>query len=200
MTGQAPLSAPGEAVLDPEEDAVLDQRALALAAPLQAAEEQVTPILTFALAGSRFAVELGSVQEVVRNPALAVIPGGPDAFVGLLGLRGQPVAVADLRRLLGLPAKRAAPAAVVVIDGPPAPLGLACDALPRLESLPAGVILAPPPELPDAGGIVAGLAGEATLLAAPALLADARLVATSGRGPTGAPPPQPEPPTSGEPG
>ena len=134
------------------------------------------PILTFPLEGSRFAVELANVREVVLRPPLAIIPGAPDTLVGLLSLRGQPVVVADLRPLIGLAGRSTAPPAVVVIDGAPAPLGLAVDGMPRVESMPAGTLLPPAPELSGHGAIVVGSSEGRTLLASDVVAADSRLM------------------------
>jgi chemotaxis signal transduction protein len=144
---------------------------------MTAVEPEATPILTFALEGARFAVALANVSQVVLRPALAAIPGAPDTLVGLLALRGQPVVVADLRPLIGLAGRSTSPPAVVVIDGTPAPLGLAVDALPRVESLPAGNLLPAPPELAGHDTIVLGRSESTTLLAADAIAADPRMLA-----------------------
>jgi len=168
-----------EPPLDADEEALLDRRAASLAVPPVSDAEPETFVLTFPVGDSRFGVDVTAVREVVHQPPLAVIPGGREPFVGLLAVRGQPVAVADLRPLLGLPPRPSEwPLAVVVIDGPPAPLGLAVDALPRIETIRAADLLPTPPELATVGTIVSAVTRGCTLLAAGALLADPRMAAS----------------------
>lgn len=160
------------AVPSAEENALLDRRAaeLAAVAPVRGPE---LAVLTFAVAGRRVGVELDRILRVVLRPRLAAIPAGPPALAGLLGVRGRPVAVVDLRRLLVLPGE-AAVAAVVVLDGPPAPLGVTSEDIPRVENLSVAAFLGAPAEADGASGILAGSAGDVTLLAVAALLADPR--------------------------
>lgn len=180
MMGQTPRQPDGNPPLERDEDVVLAERAAALADLEPTSVEPETDVLSFLLDNRRFAVELLRVREVVRQPVLAVIPGAPDMFVGLLVLRGQPVVVADLRPLLGLVGRPMTPPAVVVIDGPPAPLGLAVDDMPRVEAIRARDMLPPPPDLAAPGSIVVALARGCTLLAADMLLAHPRLLFSSG--------------------
>jgi chemotaxis signal transduction protein len=58
------------------------------------------------LGAGRFAVDLGSVAEVGRVPALTRIPGAPDWLAGVANWRGRLLPVLDLRPMLG--AERAA--------------------------------------------------------------------------------------------
>lgn len=193
MMGQTPRQPDADPLPERDEDVVLAERAAALADLEPTRVEPETDVLSFLLDNRRFAVELLRVREVVRQPVLAVIPGVPDMFVGLLVLRGQPVVVADLRPLLGLAGRpMTPPAAVVVIDGPPAPLGLAVDDMPRVEAIRARDMLPPPPDLAAPGSIVVALARGCTLLAADMVLAHPRLLFSSGHARsngTAAPPP-----------
>lgn len=56
----------------------------------------------FDLAGSRFAVPIGQVREVIRPPAVTPVPGTPDWLVGLTNVRGDVVSVVDLSSFLQL--------------------------------------------------------------------------------------------------
>jgi chemotaxis signal transduction protein len=55
------------------------------------------PLLALRWAGTECATPLAGVLEVVRRRALASVPGAVAPLVGLLDLRGQAVAVLDLR-------------------------------------------------------------------------------------------------------
>ncbi len=56
----------------------------------------------FDLAGTRFAVPISQVREVIRPPAVTPLPGTPDWLVGLANVRGDVVSVVDLPKFLGL--------------------------------------------------------------------------------------------------
>ena len=50
-----------------------------------------------------FAIDVQTVQEVIRYQQMTDIPLAPDAVCGLINLRGQIVTAIDLRKRLGLP-------------------------------------------------------------------------------------------------
>lgn len=59
-------------------------------------------VLTLCLDGEAFAIETNRVHEVLDVPAITAVPGGGDAVLGLINVRGRVVPVIDLRqRLLG---------------------------------------------------------------------------------------------------
>ena len=58
-------------------------------------------VVTFAVAGSLFAVEVGIVQEILSAQAPTRLPNAPAHLVGLIDVRGASVPLVDLRRLLG---------------------------------------------------------------------------------------------------
>jgi purine-binding chemotaxis protein CheW len=72
-------------------------------------------ILTFELSGHRFGVPLRSVREVVRVVAITPVPGAPDAVEGIIDVRGEIVAVFDLRARFGLEARPIWPTQHLVI-------------------------------------------------------------------------------------
>lgn len=67
------------------------------------------------LAGQSFGVEVRCVRELAttQDKHIAPLPRLPDGMVGVLKLRDEVLPVADLRRLLGLPALAAETAALV---------------------------------------------------------------------------------------
>lgn len=66
-------------------------------------------ILTFEVAGRRFALEISDVREILRAVAVTPLPGAPVVVEGVIDLRGVLVPVLDLRRRLGLPRKPVVP-------------------------------------------------------------------------------------------
>lgn len=59
--------------------------------------------VSFELAGEKFAVPMGPVQEIIRLPEVARLPLAPPALLGLSNLRGRVLPLLSLRRLVGLP-------------------------------------------------------------------------------------------------
>jgi len=89
---------------------------------------------TFEVSGRDYAVDVASVQEVLRAQPLTRVPGAPPAWTGLLNLRGRIVPAVDLRVLFGRAPVRGAAAAgpggaLVVVRTPEGPLALGVDAI-----------------------------------------------------------------------
>ena len=61
------------------------------------------PALVFRLGAERYGIELSHLVEILPYRHCTDIPGGPGALLGVINLRGDIRAVADSRRLLGLP-------------------------------------------------------------------------------------------------
>ena len=71
---------------------------------------------TFRLGGHLFGVPVETVQEVLRQQDVTVVPLAPPAVSGLINLRGQIVTTVELRAQMGLPARDGSlPATNVVI-------------------------------------------------------------------------------------
>jgi purine-binding chemotaxis protein CheW len=84
-----------------------------------------TRLVTFALAGRRYGIDVSVVQEVLRGLPLTRIPLAPRALAGLVNLRGQVLTAVDLREQLGLPVREDGiePMLVVThVDGEPVAL------------------------------------------------------------------------------
>ena len=84
---------------------ILEERARAVARVPAAAPAvgALVEIIRFALGEERYAVETNCVREILRFKAATPLPGTPDFLVGVTNLRGQILAVFDLRRFLGIP-------------------------------------------------------------------------------------------------
>lgn len=74
-----------------------------------------TALCVFELDGTRYSVPLAAVQEFVRMPALTVLPDAPVVIAGVINLRGQAIAVVDLRRRFNMPVRQAALSDYLVI-------------------------------------------------------------------------------------
>lgn len=150
-------------------------------APLAAGEGE--RVLLLRLGERDFALPLAAVEEVRRaTAALARLPQAPgetpEGLAGLMTLRGEPLPVMDLRRLLGLPPAAWGGRVVVArLDG--LRVALAVDAVPGLRSLPRAALAASPraaggaAPLVEAGASLPDDAGVVLLLSPAVLLGEA---------------------------
>jgi purine-binding chemotaxis protein CheW len=103
-----------------------------------------------------YAVEVGSVREVVVQPPLTAVPTAPEALLGVFNLRGEIVPLFDTGALLGLGPMPAGPFAAIV----------------RTSIGPAGLAVTGAPESVDLGEPVTAevVAGVATYALGPRLV------------------------------
>lgn len=107
-------------------------------------------VVVFRLADELYAIDILSVQEIVRMQAITLVPGVDAWLEGITNLRGRVVPVVDLRKRCGITA--AAPdgnARIVVVNAEQGTLGLIVDAVLEVLRIPAVQI-----DLP--GAIVSG--------------------------------------------
>lgn len=170
-------AAESAAALSPErEQAVLSARAEELArvpaAPESAAER--LEVVTFNLAGERYALETRFIREIVQPREITPVPGAADVLVGIMNLRGSVLAVMDLARLLAIahPAERPW---VIVLGLERAEFGLAAERIDEVTAWRADAVL--PAGLGEAAtGLVRGVTREAVIVFdGAALLEDPRL-------------------------
>ncbi|HEX5460202.1 MAG TPA: chemotaxis protein CheW [Steroidobacteraceae bacterium] len=104
--------------------------------------------LTFRVAGQLYALRSEDVLEVIRVPALARVPQGPPALLGIANLRGAVLPITGLRQLLGKPsaASDIASARAIVLDIG-APIAVAVDSVATLEYASAEQIDTRPKEV-----------------------------------------------------
>jgi chemotaxis signal transduction protein len=97
-------------------DEVYRRRALRLAARRPAETVSATlPVLIVGVGPERYAIELSALAEVFPYRSCTTVPGAPPALLGVINVRGDIRAVADLRRLLGLTPGEDTPAGYVVM-------------------------------------------------------------------------------------
>ena len=161
------------------EAALLDERARALARPLER-HTQAGPLLElvhFRSGEQDYALETRFVLEVLRAPEqLVPLPGAPQVLRGLTLLHGEVLAVVELAPLFG----RAAPAAhgpVLVVGAGRPELGLRADVVEEVRLLARDTLLAPPPALgAQERTLLAGISRDGIIvLEGEALLGDGRL-------------------------
>jgi len=118
--------------------AMMDERARRLAQPPahDRPRGEALELVAFGLANERYAVESRYVREVVRLTDLAPVPGAPEFLAGVANLRGEILAVVDLRRFFGVPARGITDMSrLVVLGGEEAEFGVLADAVSEVVSL-----------------------------------------------------------------
>ncbi len=131
-------------------------------AAVEAGTRDIVELLSFRLAGEEYAVEIGSVREIVKPPPITEVPRAPEAVLGVIGLRGEALPVFDPLLLLGLARHEEASSVsrrVIVIDTEQGLAGLSVDAVEHVVRMPRQAIEPPPAGLagPMAGGAIKGI-------------------------------------------
>jgi purine-binding chemotaxis protein CheW len=102
-----------------EKNAILKQRAEALAVPREKAqtESQSIQVLVFTLGPERFGVRSETVREVCPMRQVTRVPCVPSFVIGIINIRGKIFSILDIRRLLNLPEARSQNQEKVIIIG-----------------------------------------------------------------------------------
>ena len=168
------------ATADPaREAALLDERARALARPLER-HTQAGPLLElvhFRSGEQDYALETRFVLEVLRSPEqLVPLPGALEVLRGLTLLHGEVLAVVELAPLFGRTAPATHGPVLVVGQGRPE-LGLHADGVEEVRLLARDTLLPPPPALgAQERTLMAGISRDGIIvLEGEALLGDGRL-------------------------
>ena len=98
------------------------------------AQTSSTRFLTFRIEEQLYALRAADVSEVIRVPAMARVPQGPPALLGIANLRGSVLPVAGLRELLGRTSAPGLSSARAIVLDIGAPVALVVDAVAALES------------------------------------------------------------------
>jgi purine-binding chemotaxis protein CheW len=111
-----------------------------------AANEQ---LLTFIVDGEEYGVDILRVQEIRSWSTPMPIPNTPKYIKGVINIRGDVVAIADLRERLGLPRLEYGATTVVVVlrvdvNGQERVMGVIVDAMSDVTTVPLAAIKAPP--------------------------------------------------------
>jgi len=176
----------GAQVLTPEQArTVLDERArlLARVPPQEVDAAAVWDIVTFALANERYALEAKHVREVVRIHDYTPVPGAPDFLVGLFNLRGEILAVIDLRKFLGVADGGVTDLSrILVMGGERAEFGVLADAVHEVATVRTAEVLEAPNTVVGIGrDYLRGVTADALIvLDGAVLLRDSRLFIDEG--------------------
>lgn len=127
---------------------------------------EILELLTFQLGHDAFAIETRYVQEVQRPREITLVPGVPPFLVGVTNLRGEVLAVMDIRLFWGSRAQPdQAPANVIVLGLERPEFGIVADAVDEVATWRMENILAAPPSVSAEGRrYLKGVTAEAMLV------------------------------------
>jgi purine-binding chemotaxis protein CheW len=103
-------------------------------------------LVTCRAAGERFALDVGSVERVLRYSPPRALPNSAAWLRGVLSVGERLVPVLDLRERLGLPATTPVDASrIVVLALPAGRIGFVVDAVDDVVGIDAAAVAPPPP-------------------------------------------------------
>lgn len=98
--------------------------------------EKVDQWVTFRLGDETYGIIVMQVQEVLRIPDVAPVPGSSDFVIGIINLRGNVVTVIDTRHRFGLPPRELDEASrIVVIETGNQIIGILVDSVAEVVEL-----------------------------------------------------------------
>jgi purine-binding chemotaxis protein CheW len=153
-------------------------RTLARVPVLKAQTGDVLQLVSFALADERYGIETRYVREVLRFTDFTPVPGVPDFLVGVTKVRGEILAVIDLRKFLNVGERGLTDLSrVIVLGDERAEFGILADAVDEVIALRADEILEAPASVSGIGReYLRGVTPDALIvLDGVVLLQDARL-------------------------
>ncbi|MEW6368588.1 MAG: chemotaxis protein CheW [Acidobacteriota bacterium] len=166
---------------------VMDERARLLAGipePARPAEE-VMELVTMALGAESYAIETRYVREIARLVDFTPVPGTPAFVIGIMNLRGEIVAIMDLRRFFGVAVRGLTDLSrVVVLGSTRAEFGVLVDEALSVATLRVTDVLEPPDSVAGIGrDYVRGVTANALIILDGAvLLKDARVFVNQAEG------------------
>ena len=117
--------------------------------------------IVFSLLGTSYAIPIGQVTDLEKLPALTAVPHVPDFVLGVANLRGDIIAVLDLRTFLGFEqSERLDQGRVLIVQvgEDQTTSGLMVDEVQGIRSIPGGDIGAPAAPLEDkVSGLLRGV-------------------------------------------
>jgi chemotaxis signal transduction protein len=124
---------------------VLEERARALARPLETEEVATLGTLVVAVGNERYALDLEHVLAIERARELTPVPGVPESWAGMANVHGTLFPILDLGRYLGIARPRpAARRHLVLVHGGGIDVGLLVDDVSDVTLIRRDAIGAPP--------------------------------------------------------
>src|SRR5205823_2178792 len=106
---------------------------------------EVLEVARFLLADEFYAIETRHVTKVVRLIDITPVPGAPDFLVGVINLRGEILAVVDLRKFFDITVQASTDLSRVIVLGDDRDeFGVLADAVHEVVTLRTNEVLEPP--------------------------------------------------------
>jgi purine-binding chemotaxis protein CheW len=107
--------------------------------------EEYWQLVTCCVGHEEFAIDILSVQEIIRMVDVTRVPKAPAFVEGVINLRGRIIPVLDLRRRLGMAdVGRTAQSRIVVVNVHHLIVGLIVDSVSEVLRIPRSTIETPP--------------------------------------------------------
>ncbi|MES9898394.1 MAG: chemotaxis protein CheW [Sedimenticola sp.] len=101
-----------------------------------AVNDPVIQLVTFLLQDEIYGINVMQVQEVLRLPEIAPVPGAPPYVLGIINLRGNVVTVIDTRSRFGLnPGEISNSSRIVIIEAEKQVVGILVDSVAEVIDL-----------------------------------------------------------------
>ncbi len=115
------------------------------------AHRETLQLATFYVGDLCLALEIGQIQEIIRDLHLRQVPFAPPEVSGVINLRGDVTTVIELRRVLGMSAAAAyAGRRTLIVRSQGESLGLIVDRVADITTIDADAILPSPPNVGEA--------------------------------------------------
>jgi len=141
-----------------------------------AAESERVEFVTFRVAGTQYALEVGRVTQVTDSPPTTRVPHTPSTVRGVASVAGEVTVVVDARAVLGIAGGTDGRLLVLDRGDRPQAVALAVDAVDGIDSYAVERIARPDPDDPDVVQAVVDRDGGPLQV-----LAVERIAATAGR-------------------
>ncbi|MCP4747938.1 MAG: purine-binding chemotaxis protein CheW [Desulfobacteraceae bacterium] len=115
--------------------------------------EDMQQIVGFKIESELFGVDILTVQEIVKNIPITIVPAAPEFIKGVINLRGNIIPVIDLRKWLNMEKTMTdspADAWILVLNINERIAGFRVDTVSRVMKVPSRSII-PPPEMFSSG-------------------------------------------------
>lgn len=123
------------------------------------AGDRLIQLVTFKVNQEEYAVEVTSVREIMRLPAITTLPQAPSYVEGIISLRGSVIPIISLRERFSLtPVEDDTLTRIMVMTVEGRVVGFKVDAVTEVIRVPSGEVQ-PPPSLASLGGEQQSLAG-----------------------------------------
>jgi purine-binding chemotaxis protein CheW len=115
-------------------------------------------LVTFLLEREEYAVNIESVQEIIRVGQITGVPNSPTFVKGVINLRGRVIPVLNLRKRLDLPeGEFTKDSRIMIVESGVKVLGLLVDGVSQVMRLPVTSVDTPPSDVDQGRAFVRGI-------------------------------------------